>query len=231
MQVNASEDAPSPRERTARRGSRPPGRRQCRGRVGWLRTGKRDRPSGHRRDERTGHRLVPRFTKPWTEEIVRAADDDVVAMGCGDACPVYPGKHCLNWTLDAPPVRPSTTSAPSATRSSAASADSRTTSASRRSTDYRRGSRINNPRRGIRRSSDHSGSCTAVEDLARTPRAADCRDGAGAQMRADERAAGEHYDVLAGAGRPFAHDVDRPEPSASTAARAEPTARARNSPS
>ncbi|MEV7032864.1 arsenate reductase ArsC [Streptomyces sp. NPDC093272] len=41
------------------------------------------------------------FAKPWTEEIVRAADV-VVTMGCGDACPVFPGKRYLDWTLDDP---------------------------------------------------------------------------------------------------------------------------------
>ncbi|MGP3964729.1 arsenate reductase ArsC [Nonomuraea sp. 3N208] len=38
------------------------------------------------------------FPKPWTEEIVRAADV-VVTMGCGDACPVFPGKRYLDWEL------------------------------------------------------------------------------------------------------------------------------------
>ncbi|GGL43196.1 arsenate reductase ArsC [Planomonospora parontospora] len=41
------------------------------------------------------------FPKPWTEEIVRAADV-VVTMGCGDACPVFPGKRYLDWELDDP---------------------------------------------------------------------------------------------------------------------------------
>jgi protein-tyrosine-phosphatase len=41
------------------------------------------------------------FPKPWTDETVRAADV-VVSMGCGDACPVYPGKRYLDWTLDDP---------------------------------------------------------------------------------------------------------------------------------
>lgn len=41
------------------------------------------------------------FPKPWTEEIVRAADV-VVTMGCGDACPVYPGRRYLHWELDDP---------------------------------------------------------------------------------------------------------------------------------
>jgi arsenate reductase (thioredoxin) len=41
------------------------------------------------------------FPKPWTEEIVRAADV-VVTMGCGDACPVYPGRRYEEWVLDDP---------------------------------------------------------------------------------------------------------------------------------
>ncbi|MFD8565235.1 arsenate reductase ArsC [Streptosporangium canum] len=41
------------------------------------------------------------FPKPWTEEIVRAADV-VVTMGCGDACPVYPGRRYMDWELDDP---------------------------------------------------------------------------------------------------------------------------------
>ena len=41
------------------------------------------------------------FPKPWTEEIVRAADV-VITMGCGDACPLYPGKRYEDWELDDP---------------------------------------------------------------------------------------------------------------------------------
>ena len=41
------------------------------------------------------------FPKPWTDEVVRAADV-VVTMGCGDACPVYPGKRYEDWVLDDP---------------------------------------------------------------------------------------------------------------------------------
>jgi protein-tyrosine-phosphatase len=41
---------------------------------------------------------VPRV---WTDEIVRAADV-VVTMGCGDTCPVFPGKRYLDWVLDDP---------------------------------------------------------------------------------------------------------------------------------
>jgi protein-tyrosine-phosphatase len=41
------------------------------------------------------------FPKPWTQEIVQAADV-VITMGCGDACPVFPGKRYLDWQLDDP---------------------------------------------------------------------------------------------------------------------------------
>ena len=45
------------------------------------------------------------FPKPWTEEIVRAADV-VVTMGCGDACPIFPGKRYEDWELADPAGRP-----------------------------------------------------------------------------------------------------------------------------
>jgi arsenate reductase len=45
--------------------------------------------------------IATEFPKPWTEEIVRAADV-VITMGCGDACPLYPGKRYLDWELDDP---------------------------------------------------------------------------------------------------------------------------------
>jgi protein-tyrosine-phosphatase len=41
------------------------------------------------------------FPKPWTDEIVRAADV-VITMGCGDACPILPGKRYVDWQLDDP---------------------------------------------------------------------------------------------------------------------------------
>jgi arsenate reductase (thioredoxin) len=41
------------------------------------------------------------FPKPWTDEFVLAADM-VVTMGCGDACPLFPGKHYEDWELDDP---------------------------------------------------------------------------------------------------------------------------------
>jgi len=49
--------------------------------------------------------LSKEFPKPWTDEVVEAADV-VVTMGCGDACPVYPGKRYLDWSLDDPAGRP-----------------------------------------------------------------------------------------------------------------------------
>ncbi|MEP7738945.1 arsenate reductase ArsC [Nocardioides sp. 31GB23] len=41
------------------------------------------------------------FPKPWTDEVVRAADV-VVTMGCGEACPVLPGKRYEEWALGDP---------------------------------------------------------------------------------------------------------------------------------
>lgn len=41
------------------------------------------------------------FPKPLTDEVVRAADA-VVTMGCGDACPIYPGKRYLDWAVEDP---------------------------------------------------------------------------------------------------------------------------------
>ena len=41
------------------------------------------------------------FPKPLTDEVVRDADA-VVTMGCGDACPIYPGKRYLDWELPDP---------------------------------------------------------------------------------------------------------------------------------
>ena len=41
------------------------------------------------------------YPKPWTDEVVRAADV-VITMGCGDACPVFPGKRYEEWVLADP---------------------------------------------------------------------------------------------------------------------------------
>jgi protein-tyrosine-phosphatase len=41
------------------------------------------------------------FPKPMTDEVVKAADA-VITMGCGDACPVYPGKRYEDWEVEDP---------------------------------------------------------------------------------------------------------------------------------
>ena len=45
--------------------------------------------------------LSREFPKPLTDSAVQAADV-VVTMGCGDACPIFPGKRYEDWTLDDP---------------------------------------------------------------------------------------------------------------------------------
>jgi protein-tyrosine-phosphatase len=49
--------------------------------------------------------LSKEFPKPLTDEGVRAADV-VITMGCGDACPIYPGKRYLDWDLPDPAGKP-----------------------------------------------------------------------------------------------------------------------------
>jgi arsenate reductase len=45
--------------------------------------------------------LSQEFPKPLTDEVVRAADA-VITMGCGDACPIYPGKRYEDWEVSDP---------------------------------------------------------------------------------------------------------------------------------
>ena len=45
------------------------------------------------------------FPKPLTDEMARESDV-IVTMGCGDTCPVYPGKRYLDWELDDPAGKP-----------------------------------------------------------------------------------------------------------------------------
>jgi arsenate reductase len=49
--------------------------------------------------------LTQEFPKPLTDEVVRAADA-VITMGCGDACPIYPGKKYEDWLVDDPAGQP-----------------------------------------------------------------------------------------------------------------------------
>ncbi len=51
--------------------------------------------------EELGVDMGEEFPKPLTDEVVRAADV-VITMGCGDACPIYPGKKYEDWVLDDP---------------------------------------------------------------------------------------------------------------------------------
>jgi arsenate reductase (thioredoxin) len=49
--------------------------------------------------------LSREFPKPLTTDAVEAADV-VITMGCGDACPIFPGKRYLDWDLDDPAGKP-----------------------------------------------------------------------------------------------------------------------------
>ena len=49
--------------------------------------------------------IAGRQPTAWTEETLGAADV-IVTMGCGDTCPVYPGKRYVDWELDDPAGRP-----------------------------------------------------------------------------------------------------------------------------
>jgi arsenate reductase (thioredoxin) len=51
--------------------------------------------------EEVGVDMREAFPKPLTDEVVRAADV-VITMGCGDACPIYPGKRYEDWAIDDP---------------------------------------------------------------------------------------------------------------------------------
>lgn len=73
--------------------------------------------------------ITGEFPKPWTDEIVQATDV-VITMGCGDACPIFPGKRYQNWELPDPPAKPSTRYGLSAMRSNNVSAGCSPTSES-----------------------------------------------------------------------------------------------------
>src|SRR5213592_7398 len=51
--------------------------------------------------EEIGVEMAEEFPKPLTDEVVRAADV-VITMGCGDACPIFPGKRYEDWDLEDP---------------------------------------------------------------------------------------------------------------------------------
>lgn len=45
--------------------------------------------------------IADQFPKPWTDEVIRSADV-IVTMGCGDACPIFPGKRYEDWAVPDP---------------------------------------------------------------------------------------------------------------------------------
>jgi arsenate reductase (thioredoxin) len=84
--------------------------------LGWFNYLAGDRAVGWSGGSEPGHEINPvavsamadigiditqEFPKPWTQEIVQAADV-VITMGCGDACPLYPGTRYEDWELEDP---------------------------------------------------------------------------------------------------------------------------------
>jgi arsenate reductase len=92
--------------RTVPNGRRPAHHRsqgQDRCPVRWLPAGGRNRPhrcDGHGRD---GAGPLPQLPEAAHRPVVRASDV-VITMGCGDSCPIYPGKHYEDWNLRTPPA-------------------------------------------------------------------------------------------------------------------------------
>jgi arsenate reductase len=88
--------------------------------AGWLRHLAGDRVDVFSGGSDPGHQTNPaaiaamrevgidissEYPRPWTDEIARAADV-IVTMGCGDACPVFPGKRYEDWELLDPSGQP-----------------------------------------------------------------------------------------------------------------------------
>jgi arsenate reductase (thioredoxin) len=72
--------------------------------VGWSggsEPGDQVNPAAIEAMRERGIDISAEFPKPWTDEIARAADV-IVTMGCGDACPIFPGKRYEDWVLDDP---------------------------------------------------------------------------------------------------------------------------------
>ena len=59
------------------------------------------RRSSHPVRAEVGLALSKEFPKPLTDDAIDTADV-VITMGCGDACPIYPGKRYLDWSLPDP---------------------------------------------------------------------------------------------------------------------------------
>ena len=62
-------------------------------------------PRGGRGDGELGIDVRIEFPKPLTDEVVRAAGV-VVTLGCGDACPIFPGKRYEDWNIADPAGQP-----------------------------------------------------------------------------------------------------------------------------
>lgn len=58
-------------------------------------------PSAVEAMDEVGVDIASQVPKPWTEEIVRAADV-IIAMGCGDTCPIFPGTRYEDWPVPDP---------------------------------------------------------------------------------------------------------------------------------
>lgn len=76
-------------------------RGRVRVRSGGSAPGERTNPSVVEVMGEVGVELAGQFPKPVTDKGVRAADV-VITMGCGDACPVYPGKRYEDWKVEDP---------------------------------------------------------------------------------------------------------------------------------
>ena len=61
-------------------------------------------PSAVAAMQEVGIDVTGEFPKPWSDEILHAADV-VVTMGCGDECPFHPGKRYEDWALEDPAGR------------------------------------------------------------------------------------------------------------------------------
>ena len=84
--------------------------------AGWMRNLAQDRIDVYSGGSNPGKQLNPaaveamrevgidistEFPKPFDTEAVQAADA-VITMGCGDSCPIFPGKHYEDWALEDP---------------------------------------------------------------------------------------------------------------------------------
>ncbi|PRX98942.1 arsenate reductase ArsC [Allonocardiopsis opalescens] len=84
-------------------------RRRLGDRVGIRSAGSRPaagiKPAVHQAMREIGLDLDDQYPKPLTDDVVRAADI-VITLGCGDACPVHPGKLYVDWDVPDPHDRP-----------------------------------------------------------------------------------------------------------------------------